>query len=166
MSTWKHKVKQGYNRSFASQNRFINSCLALGFETKEASIQDDVNKHIDVWITYQGKGPWGVDVKENMNVNLIWVEFTNVIGNKGWIYGDAKIIAIDIPELCGFAIVDRLDLLEYSLNNVQDVFVQRRDDAYKKKYTRSGRKDVISYINLHDLRGLETFRVWGYAVDF
>jgi hypothetical protein len=101
-----------------------------------------------------------------MNVNLIWVEFTNVIGNKGWIYGDAKIIAIDIPELCGFAIVDRLDLLEYSLNNVQDVFVQKRDDAYKKKYTRSGRKDVISYINLHDLRGLETFRVWGYAVDF
>ena len=56
-------------------------------------------------------------------------------------------------------------ILEMCEKNVADVFVDKRD-AYRKKYQRKDRLDVITMLNLHDLKELESYRVWPYETDY
>tara|TARA_B100001287_G_scaffold273048_1_gene275790 strand:+ start:625 stop:978 length:354 start_codon:yes stop_codon:yes gene_type:complete len=105
---------------------------------------------------------WGVDVKGNNLPDQIWVEFKNVRGNDGWLYGGATIIAFDMPEEGGFSIVDREELALFCEKHVKDEFVSNKDEAYLKKYTRKDRQDVISILKLHDIKSLMSYRVWEY----
>ena len=81
-------------------------------------------------------------------------------------YGNAHIIAFDMPEEGGFAIVDRQELAFWCENNVLDEFVKDKKDAYRRKYTRRDRLDVITIVNLLDLKTLESYRVWPYETDY
>ena len=103
-----------------------------------------------------------VDVKGNNLPDEIWVEFKNVKGKDGWLYGGATIIAFDMPEEGGFAIVDRGELAFFCEKHVKNEKVTHKRDAYLKRYTRKDRKDVISILKLHDLKSLTSYRVWKY----
>ena len=105
---------------------------------------------------------WGVDVKGNNLPDEIWVEFKNVKGKDGWLYGGATIIAFDMPEEGGFAIVDRGELAFFCEKHVKNEKVTDKRDAYLKRYTRKDRQDVISILKLHDLKSLTSYRVWEY----
>jgi hypothetical protein len=95
-------------------------------------------------------------------VRAAWVEFKNVRGDKGWLYGGANIIAFDMPEEGGFSIVDRQELAFFCEKHVRNEFVDHKRDAYLKKYTRRDREDVISILKLHDIKNLMSYRVWEY----
>ena len=60
----------------------------------ESLARKDMHMHVDFW-----HGDVGVDVKGNNLPDEIWVEFINVNGKKGWLHGEAKYIAFDVPEL-------------------------------------------------------------------
>ena len=76
-----------------------------------------MHSHIDYWLAMNPDGKkWGVDVKGNNLPDEIWVEFKNVRGNDGWLYGGATIIAFDMPEEGGFSIVDREELAFFVRN--------------------------------------------------
>ena len=77
-------------------------------------------------------------------------------------YGNAHIIAFDMPEEGGFAVVDRQELAFWCEKNVIDEFVTDKRHAYRRKYSRKDREDVITKLNLHDLKCLESYRVWDY----
>ena len=109
-----------------------------------------------------GNKTWSVDVKGNNLPDEIWCEFKNVHGRDGWMRGRASIIAFEMPEEGGFCVVNRDKLLEWCNENISDVLVDSKDVAYKKKYTRANRKDVVTKIYLDDLRSIESFRVWKY----
>jgi hypothetical protein len=132
----------------------------------KGSRKDDMQLHIDYWLKHGNSGKWGVDVKGNNLPDEIWCEFKNVAGNPGWMYGGAKIIAFDMPEEGGFSIVDRVELKDYCEKNVEDVSVDSKADAYKKKYTRKDRSDVITKLTLLDIRELQSYRIWKYFKDF
>lgn len=146
--------------------RFIRAAEKLGFQVTKGSRKDDMHLHIDYWLAHSGSSTWGVDVKGNNLPDEIWCEFKNVAGNPGWMYGGAKIIAFDMPEEGGFSVVDREDLRDYCERTVEDVFVSNKSDAYKKKYTRKDRADVITKLNLLDIRLLDSYRVWDYSKEF
>ena len=150
----------------AAEVRFVMCAEAKELQVVKGSRKDDMHLHVDYWLSYEDKGRWGVDVKGNNLPYEIWCEFKNVAGNPGWMYGGAAIIAFDMPEEGGFSIVDRIELRDYCEENVEDVFVKNKKDAYKKKYTRDGRKDVITKLNLLDLKSLKSYRVWEYFKDF
>jgi hypothetical protein len=122
--------------------------------------------HIDYWLAHSGSSTWGVDVKGNNLPDEIWCEFKNVAGNPGWMYGGAEIIAFDMPEEGGFSVVQREELRDYCEMTVEDVFVSNKRDAYKKKYTRKDRADVITKLNLLDIKLLDSYRVWDYSKEF
>jgi len=145
--------------------RFKRAAEKLGFEVTKASRKEDMHKHIDYWLLYTDR-KHAVDVKGNNLPDEIWCEFKNVRGNPGWMYGNAHIIAFDIPEEGGFAIVDRQELAFWCEKNVIDEFVTDKRHAYRKKYSRKDREDVITKLNLHDLKCLESYRVWGYETDY
>lgn len=146
--------------------RFVLAAESLGFQVMKGSRKDDMQLHIDYWLKHGNSGKWGVDVKGNNLPDEIWCEFKNVAGNPGWMYGGAKIIAFDMPEEGGFSIVDRVELKDYCEKNVEDVSVDSKADAYKKKYTRKDRSDVITKLTLLDIRELQSYRIWKYFKDF
>lgn len=145
--------------------RFKRAAEKLGFEVKKASRKEDMHKHIDYWLLYTDR-KHAVDVKGNNLPDEIWCEFKNVRGNPGWMYGNAHIIAFDMPEEGGFAVVDRQELAFWCEKNVKDEFVTDKRHAYRRKYSRKDREDVITKLNLHDLKCLESYRVWGYETDY
>lgn len=146
--------------------RFRRSAEAKGLEVEKSSRNDDIHLHVDYWLAYDGNGRWGVDVKGNNLPDEIWVEFMNVRGNPGWLYGGAQIIAFDMPEVGGFVIVNRQDLADYCERTVEDTIVSNKRDAYMKKYRRNDRQDLITKLNLLDLNKLESFRIWEYFTDY
>ena len=81
-------------------------------------------------------------------------------------YGGARIIAFDMPEVGGFAIVNRDELAFWCEKNVLDESVTNKADAYRRKYTRKDRQDVITKLNIYDIKELQSFRVWDYDKTF
>ena len=143
--------------------RFVRAARNKGLLVKKATAKEDIHEHVDYWLAMNKDGKnWGVDVKGNNLPDEIWVEFKNVRGNDGWLYGGATIIAFDMPEEGGFAIVDREELAFFCEKHVRHEKVTNKKEAYLKRYTRKDRMDEISILKLHDLKSLMSYRVWDY----
>jgi hypothetical protein len=143
--------------------RFIRSARKKGLLVNKSSHTEDIHEHVDYWLAMSSNGNrWGVDVKGNNLPDEIWCEFKNVQGKPGWMYGGATIIAFDMPEEGGFAIVDREELAFFCEKHVSNEVVTDKRQAYLKKYTRKDRQDVITILKLHDLKSLMSYRVWEY----
>ena len=146
--------------------RFWRAARALGFKVLKSKDYDDMRLHIDYWLSKDGDGRWGVDVKGNNLPDEIWCEFKNVRGEKGWMYGGASIIAFDMPEEGGFSVVNRAELKDYCEKNVTEEFVDHKSKAYKKMYSRKDRDDVITKLKLDDLKSMPSYRVWKYFTEY
>ncbi len=161
------KARRSYSNSTGRMAavRFKRAAEKLGFKVMKANAKEDMHQHIDYWLLYSDR-KHAVDVKGNNLPDEIWCEFKNVRGNPGWMYGNAHIIAFDMPEEGGFVIVDRQELAFWCEKHVKDEAVTDKRDAYLKKYTRRDRQDVITKLNLMDLNLLESYRVWPYETDY
>lgn len=80
----------------------------------------------------------------------IWVEFKNVQGNDGWLYGKADYIAFEREN--DFILVDRRELVEMCeiLVNLSGN-VKSANKAHYRGYQRQGRKDLIAMIKFSDI---------------
>ena len=143
--------------------RFVRAAEELGLDVKKSTRREDMTEHVDYWLAFNDKGKWGVDVKGNNLPDEIWVELMNVGGNPGWLHGSAKIIAFDMPEEGGFSVVDRVALKYYVDENVDLDVVSDKSKAYRRLYRRKDRKDLITRLNLYDIKSLDTYRVWRYS---
>ena len=161
------KARRSYSNSTGrmAEVRFKRAAERLGFKVMKASPKEDMHKHIDYWLIYTDR-KHAVDVKGNNLPDEIWCEFKNVKGKPGWMYGNAHIIAFDMPEEGGFSVVDRQELAFWCEKHVRDIFVKDKKDAHLKKYTRRDRLDVITRLNLEDIKLLQSYRVWPYETDY
>lgn len=147
--------------------RFVRAARHKGLLVTKSSHTEDIHDHIDYWLAMSDSGKrWGVDVKGNNLPDEIWVEFQNVRGNPGWLYGGATIIAFDMPEEGGFSVVDRQELAFFCEKHVRDEMVTDKKRAYLRKYSRKDRDDIISILKLHDIKSLVSYRVWEYDKDY
>jgi len=129
--------------------------------------------HVDFWHVRDGE-KFGVDLKGNKCADQLWVELKNVNGDKGWIDGKAKWIIYEIPEMGGFAGVDRLKLREWCVENVDPKRVNSARKAYKMIYSRSAwakgngepQEDLITFITIDDLKSIETYWFSEYKREF
>lgn len=145
-----------------TQNLFVKSCENVGYVCEKTKEEVDIKEHIDYYIARKDNTKTSVDVKGGNHPKVIWVEFNNVNGEKGWIYGKAEHIAFDMPELSAFVIVDRVELSELCEVIVEKVFVTKQE-ATRKLYQRKGRRDVISRLELTDLMKLKSYKLLKYA---
>lgn len=123
------------------------------FETfKEASKKENMYDHIDLTVdgmTVDVKGMKKVNRSDSeVSPNIHWIEFQNVRGNKGWIYGKADYIAFEIPN--EFIMIDRQFLLDWCREKFTDRKLKPQKELYKL-YNRPGRKDVIGLVLVEDL---------------
>ena len=141
---------------------FIMASGCLENEEREVEeIPQDVYPPVVV-ATCPSIGAVGVDP----NTTEIWVEFKNVRGDKGWLFGDAEWIAFDMPEVCGFVVVDRVDLKDWCRDNIDFSALVDKADAYRRCYSRKDREDLITKLVLGDLQELDSYRVVPYCSTY
>ena len=117
------------------------------FSTK----QEDMYDHWDVMDIHGNT----YDVKGIKGHGVNWLEFMNVRGDKGWMYGKAKYIAFLIQG--DWVIVDREELLAWSktaIPNVPPIDEKKLYTPYRR--SKWGRKDIVVMIKDADLIALAT----------
>ena len=144
-----------------TEKRFVEACEAIGYACEKTDRNTDIYDHIDYFVT-RLNGTTSVDVKGGNHPNTIWVEFKNVRGDAGWLYGKAEYIAFDMPELGGFVMVSRKQLVELCEEIVEPEFTTK-ENATRRWYQRDGRQDIISRLELADVERLVSFKVLKYA---
>jgi hypothetical protein len=99
----------------------------------------------------------------NVQDDLVWLEFKNVQGKFGWLYGKADWIAFERDE--DFVLVKRHDLalMAEKLCDVGDRVAVGKAALYKG-YQRSGRKDLLSIVKMSDILKLY-HQLWTKDVD-
>ncbi len=166
-----HHNCNNYIKSFSEGNSSEDQFNALaqnkGFSTRKSTRSEDIYKHIDLFLIKNGK-TISFDVKSAKRSNrhtgkqndcAVWVEFKNVSGNAGWIYGGQDYIAFDFID--HFVIVKTIELRDF----LTEIFckegrmVERVSDAYFNLYQRKNRKDLITRIDRESLLILN-HRIW------
>tara|TARA_R110002050_G_scaffold261138_1_gene401104 strand:+ start:292 stop:759 length:468 start_codon:yes stop_codon:yes gene_type:complete len=133
---------------------FSKKVIAKSFKWRKSTNEEDWYKHIDCYVN-----EYGVDIKGNRHLETIWLEYTNVNGNDGWLRGKAFYIAMFIVELNCFSIYKRIDLLNYIIQNTKEKTNNKKD--YLKLYTREkwGKKDQIVKVKYDHIKHLELIKL-------
>lgn len=133
------------------------------FETfTEATKEENIYKHIDIivdGIKVDVKGMKRLNREDaNVNPDIHYVEFQNVRGDKGWLYGEADYIAFEQPDY--FIMVDRKKLGKYYCNIMKgktEVLVSNSDKKIHTWYTCKGKLDIIILVNTSDLYSIKDY---------
>jgi hypothetical protein len=123
--------------------------------------------HIDFILTNAKNQSFFFDVKARKKVSrssdsysddLVWIEFKNVAGNQGWLYGASDYIAFEREH--DFVIVPRNNLVSLCERLVSNTIVDKSKDCLYKKYSRKDRKDELSLITMKDVTENIKVSIW------
>ena len=148
-----------------------------GYTVIQTSAASNMREHIDFILAMDDEpDKIAIDVKARKKVSRssneyddenVWIEFNNVRGNLGWLYGKADKIAFE--RAFDFVLVDRESLREYCEATVSPVLVKSTAEAIYKSFQREGRKDIISRVPMKDIMHPYSFSVgieiWKKEVD-
>lgn len=144
------------------EEQFANTLRGHDPSFRKATRSEQFN-HIDYHSSFGT-----IDVKARKQISrsskklqdeFVWLEFTNVQGNKGWLAGGSDLIAFEQKEL--FVMVDRVPLMEWAMDkcDLEDL-VETPADALYKGYTRDGRRDLISLVDIESIQKDVTHTIW------
>ena len=163
------------NAGLKAEIKFAEVANKKGYQVLNATRDDNINKHIDLYLL-RNESPISVDVKarkklsrndDDYNDDLTWIEFKNVRGKDGWLYGKADKIVFEREK--DFVLVNRAPLQNFCEQTISEVFVHDSKEALYKKYQRPSREDIISLIRLddvlHELYTTNDIDIWKKVVD-
>jgi len=149
------KTGECIESGLGAEQIFDQIAESKNLEVKNARRRENIHKHIDKYITQESE-TWSVDIKARKKTSRsdssaqddwIWIEFQNVKGNNGWLYGEADNIAFETQD--SFVIVDRNSLVDYVENAVDMGKPVRKSFLAKyKTYRRAGRNDLLTMVEL------------------
>lgn len=154
MEVTQERYNYSFNRGRIIEDKFSSLMKSRNNKVLKSNTSDDIHKHIDFWVNNIG-----IDVKGYRHLDCIWLELTNVRGNKGWLKGEAEYIVFDVVELNSFCFYKREDLLNFVLINVKEKTIDKKD--FMKFYSRSiwGKKDVLVKCKYKDIKHLEIQKI-------
>lgn len=142
-----------------AESRFILRANDMGWEyIRNAKKFEDMWQHWDILFDTP-EGEKTIDIKAHKHKyrsgplleDWFWVEFRNVKGDKGWLYGEADYIAFEY--FGAWYIYDR-EILANCCELLVDMDadpVDKTGHAYYRLYQRYGRKDQTSLVQISDL---------------
>ena len=153
-----------------SEEKFSQLAKLRGFLVEPATGMEQFD-HIDFHLTSEEEDVTMtamVDVKarkrinrsdEEFNDEWLWIEFKNVRGKSGWIYGISDFIAFETKD--SFILSYRKELCDWCLDHV-DVknTVPSAQEAEYVAYSRKGKQDLIARILTEDVIRLPHSQVW------
>ena len=124
-------TEANWEKGNQAEQKFLNLAQELGWDVVESTIESDRYEHIDFVITW-GKpldtahpaASYSVDVKAQNtaeNGEETWIEIRNTQGGKGWLYGEADLIAFDQGDT--FLVVERVTLKDWIEKEVEKDYV-------------------------------------------
>lgn len=131
--------------------------------TVKATLEEDRKQHVDFWCFSKGK-KYGIDVKglhknnrtdKKYDDTIQWVELQNVLGNKGWVYGNTAYIAFLTTKEIIYVPTKRLAKFAEDKIKGKDLTNLCPKDFYIP-YQRKNRKDIIVKIPTKDLSSIAT----------
>lgn len=144
------------NFGLAAEADFEHAARVMGYCVESSSKNENMYEHWDYMIQKDGGVGYLIDVKCyrpnqcNFRPNdTIWVEFANVHGKTGWLYGKADFIAYE--DITKFHLISRPHLAYIAETKIKNDFVDHKNDALYHRYSRKGRKDVIGKLLWHDV---------------
>jgi len=165
---------------------FEKSLNRRGWKFSPSSVEEDMFDHIDGRIHIYDKGTpvrtLTVDLKghkfrsKHSKTLCQYIEFMNVRGQKGWLYGKADVIAILSEDEKTFYLIFRKDLIRFcqdlfgvngleNFDGVEDrllklkCWVNRPDAATHKLYRRKRLKDIVTQITMKDVKELAKIKI-------
>ena len=151
-------------RGKSAEDLFEFFLQQTGKKYRPATLIEQYN-HID-FVVSVGKD-LSIDVKgpkkitrtdSNTGDEYIWVEFVNVRGDKGWLYGKNDLLAFYRTSDSSFYVVRTEDLAKLCEKLCDNKKVFSPQNALYHRYTRAGRKDVIAMIKYEDLSKIHCIR--------
>ncbi len=164
-----NKYKKSVDNGLAGEKRFDKIAEARGCAVMEASKRDNMIRKIDRYVIDENGILKSVDVKimkrtsrsdTSAQDKWIWVEFNNVNGNDGWLYGEADYIAFERQN--NFTLVNRKELVKIAeeLVDLKNTVSSSKLAKYKA-YRRYGRSDLISMMELDKIIEMaEDCEIW------
>ena len=153
------KTGECLQSGLGAEQLFDQIAASKHLEVKNAKRRDNIQKHIYKYIT-DDIGTWSVDIKarkktrrsnNNAQDDWIWIEFQNVRGNTGWLYGEADYIAFETQD--NFVIVKKDSLIKYVEGAVDmGKSVKYSGEAKYKTYRRAGRNDLLTMVELSEIK--------------
>ena len=170
-------IARDMKRGRRSEVCFKGLAERRGYTVIETSSSSNIHDHIDFILSREDTpDKITVDVKarkktsrrsDNYDDENVWVEFNNVRGKPGWLYGKANKIAFERAH--DFVLVDRESLKDYCEATVSPALLDSPFDALYKSFQRNGRKDVISRVPMKDILHPYSFtidvEIWKKEVD-
>lgn len=155
------------NMGGSAEVQFKEIAEKLGNQVAKASFREQIS-HIDFHILNQKGEKYTVDVKSrkkikrkdnNVDDEVIWIEFKNVQGKNGWIYGAANFIAFEREN--SFLIVSRPALAKLceKIVDLSQINANIKYPLYTG-YQRYGRKDLLSLIKIEDITDNLKHIIW------
>jgi hypothetical protein len=174
---------------------FENLCRAKGWSFKRSSKHEDMKLHIDGFVTIYNKGravrTFSVDLKGDKYTSRAnngikdclcqYIEFLNVQGDRGWLFGKAEYIACLNENQDGFYLIPMKDLIGFcedlfcvslkgkvseigrlltSVGCEKNLWTSNVECAMHKLYHRRDRLDeIVTQINMDDIKGLSKMRI-------
>ena len=161
------KTGECLQTGLGAEQLFDQIAESKSLEIKNAKRRDNIQKHIDKYVT-DDVGTWSVDIKarkktrrsdDNAQDDWIWIEFQNVRGNTGWLYGEADYIAFETQD--NFVIVKKDSLIEYVEGAVDmGKSVKYSGEAKYKTYRRAGRNDLLTMVELSEIKNNCEYSIW------
>lgn len=141
-----------------AEKSFTDTCRKNGIEISKSNKIDDSRNHIDFHFLLDEKR-FSCDVKAMKKINRwdtrtvidrIWIEYKNVRGDLGWLYGKADYICFEEPE--SFFCIRRSELIKFCDDHVNQSQYSPYKEPYKL-YSREkyGRDDLCTIILREDL---------------
>jgi hypothetical protein len=141
-----------------AEDLFEAALSKAGMPFRRASFKEEIN-HIDFFVSKMADQEVAIDVKarkrvkrgdSQVNDDLIWVEFRNVAGKRGWLYGQADAIAFERES--DFILVNRklFARLCEKLCDITRLNENPRMPLYTG-YQRKDRQDILSLIKMQDI---------------
>jgi len=150
-----------------------------GWNIKKSSDNVDMFDHIDYYVEIPDildKSPYNIsiDIKSakkfminpflTLENEWIWIEFKNVNGKEGWLYGKADyIVYVFLNELW---FINRKKLITFIPTKLKDEYVDNKLHAHYKLYKRQNRNDLLTLINLGDIKNELNPKILKFDIDF
>lgn len=141
------------------EQEFKTILIRDGYSVEDATKEEDMYSHIDIWATTKDGKKFGIDVKgiKFGDENRIIVELKNPVGKIGWLFGKQTFIAFETE---GFFILvqrDKLCVLTAKLldNEVFPVESYDRMPLYTTLTFKQNKSELVK-LKLIDIMSIQT----------
>ena len=151
--------KQSFKEGDQAEEKFRILMEERGWSCTSATFSENCHKHIDfhlekedIKITVDVKGLKRKHRHGDYDYDNILLEYSNVQGRRGWLLGEANLIAFECKGY--FLLVDRKQLLAWSEPLIKDLdnpIVNQKGIVPYQARQRRGRKDVWARVPLKDI---------------